>query len=290
MRKIFINQLVKAATKNKKIVLIVGDLGYGIVEPFKEKFPKRFFNAGVSEQSMAGIAAGLALKGFHVFIYSIANFPTFRCAEQIRNDVDYHNFPVTIVAVGAGVSYGHLGYSHHALQDYGLMRLFPNMLILSPGNNDELLSSLDYLIKNPQPSYLRLDKVSNDKAIYKNFKNIFPGKLNELKINDPKKAIITTGNTQDIAMKILNKDYPSYSLLSMPMWGMKFKNKARQYFKKYSKIITIEDHLEDGGFGSWVKECININDKIKINSKFISSNVVSKVGNKKFLLEKYGPK
>ena len=87
MRKIFIQKLVKEASKNKKIVLIVGDLGYGIVESFKKKFPKRFFNAGVAEQSMAGLAAGLALKGFHPFIYSIANFPTFRCAEQLRNDM-----------------------------------------------------------------------------------------------------------------------------------------------------------------------------------------------------------
>ena len=83
MRKIFINKLVKEASKNKKIILIVGDLGYGVVEPFKNKFPDRFFNAGVAEQNMAGLASGLALKGFHVFIYSIANFSTFRCAEQI---------------------------------------------------------------------------------------------------------------------------------------------------------------------------------------------------------------
>ena len=84
MRKIFIRKLVNAASKNKRIVLVVGDLGYGVIEPFKNKFPKRFFNAGVAEQNMAGLASGLALNGFHVFIYSIANFPTFRCAEQIR--------------------------------------------------------------------------------------------------------------------------------------------------------------------------------------------------------------
>ena len=175
MRKIFINQLVKAATKNKKIVLIVGDLGYGIVEPFKKKFPNRFFNAGVAEQNMAGIAAGLALKKFHVFIYSIANFPTFRCAEQIRNDIDYHNLPVTIVSVGAGLGYGNLGYSHHAIQDYSLMRSFPNTVIASPSNNQEVEVVMSYLINNPQPSYLRLDKsleLNSNKRISK----IYPGK------------------------------------------------------------------------------------------------------------------
>ena len=149
MRNIFIQKLVEKASKNKKIVLVVGDLGFGIVEPFKKKFPERFFNVGVAEQSMAGLAAGLALKGFHVFIYSIANFPTFRCAEQIRNDIDYHNLPVTIVSVGSGLGYGNLGYSHHAIQDYALMRSFPNTLIASPSNNQEVRGILNYLTKNP---------------------------------------------------------------------------------------------------------------------------------------------
>ena len=152
MRKIFIQKLVEKASKNKKIVLVVSDLGYGIVEPFKKNFPERFFNVGVAEQSMAGLAAGLAIKGFHVFIYSIANFPTFRCAEQIRNDIDYHNLSVTVVSVGSGLGYGNLGYSHHAIQDYALMRSFPNTLIVSPSNNKEVEGSMNYLLKNPQPS------------------------------------------------------------------------------------------------------------------------------------------
>ena len=167
MRELFIKQLVKEAEKNKKIILIVGDLGYGIVEPFKIKFPDRFYNAGVAEQSMAGLASGLALKGYHVFIYSIANFSTFRCAEQIRNDIDYHNLSVTIVSVGSGVGYGNLGYSHHCLQDYALLRSLPNTVIAAPSNNQELIGSLKYLFNNPQSSYLRLDKSLNINSLYK---------------------------------------------------------------------------------------------------------------------------
>ena len=125
MRKTFINKLTDLAENNDKIVLIVGDLGFNVVEEFQIKFPKRFFNAGISEQSMASMAAGLASEGFHVFIYSIGNFPTFRCAEQLRNDVGYHNLHVTVVSVGGGLSYGHLGSSHHAVQDMVLLRLFP---------------------------------------------------------------------------------------------------------------------------------------------------------------------
>ena len=106
MRDIFIDYLFKKAKSNKKIILIVGDVGFRVVDKFEKKFPKRFFNAGVSEQNMVTMAAGLASEGYLVFIYSIANFSTFRCAEQIRNDIDYHKLDVTIVSVGAGVGYG----------------------------------------------------------------------------------------------------------------------------------------------------------------------------------------
>ena len=158
MRNTFINYLTEAAKVNEKIVLIVGDLGYSVVEDFAKKFPKRFYNAGISEQSMTSMAAGLASDGFHVFLYSIANFPTFRCAEQLRNDVGYHNLPVTVVAVGGGLSYGNLGYSHHAIQDLGLMRLFPEFIIAAPGDPIETENCMKYLLNNPSPSYLRLKK------------------------------------------------------------------------------------------------------------------------------------
>ena len=175
MRKIFIDELILAAKKNKKIILIVNDLGYNVVEKFAKLFPERFYNAGVAEQNMMGLAAGMALEGHHVFVYSIGNFPTFRCAEQIRNDIDYHNLSVTIVNVGAGVSYGNLGYTHHSIQDYGLMRLFPNMLIASPGDVVEARACMRRIIKRSQPSYLRLAK-SKNLILDKENINLKPGK------------------------------------------------------------------------------------------------------------------
>ena len=149
MRNTFINYLTECAETNDKIILIVGDLGYSVVEDFQRKFPNRFFNAGICEQSMASMAAGLASEGYHVFIYSIANFPTFRCAEQLRNDVGYHNNSVTVVSVGGGLSYGNLGYSHHAIQDLGLMRLFPEFLIAAPGDPIETEMCLKFILANP---------------------------------------------------------------------------------------------------------------------------------------------
>ena len=292
MRKIFIQKLVKEASKNKKIVLIVGDLGYGIVEPFKQKFPKRFFNVGVAEQSMVGLAAGLALKGFHPFIYSIANFPTFRCAEQIRNDIDYHNLPVTIVSVGSGLGYGNLGYSHHAIQDYALLRSFPNTVIASPSNNQEVDGSLNYLLKNPQPSYLRLDK-SLELNSNKKILNMFPGKwiYYKNKVTN-KNLILSTGSVFENCKKLYEK-HKEYNWATLPLWGMKYKNQQAKKIKKYKKIITVENHLQDGGFGSWLTESLTQNDnniKTKIISKFLDKKVIGQVGSEKYLNSKYGLK
>ena len=289
MRKLLIKELIKL-NKNKKIYLIINDLGFSVIEPFKDKFPNRIFNAGVSEQNMMGMAAGIASEKCNVFVYSIANFSTFRCAEQIRNDIDYHNLPVTIVSVGSGVGYGNLGYTHHALQDYSLMRSFPNMLILSPGNNNELVSILNYIKKNPQPSYLRLDKNEHKDESSKKI-NLSPGKIIKLINGNPKKIILTTGSVQDIARNIISKKFNDYSLYSMPLWGMKTKNVTKNIIKKFDEIITIEDHFYDGGFGSWIKECTNnTNIKTKIKSKYIDSNVINEVGSKEYLLKKFGPK
>ena len=290
MRKIFINKLVKEASRNKKIVLIVGDLGYGVVETFKSKFPDRFFNAGVAEQNMAGLASGLAIKGFHVFIYSIANFSTFRCAEQIRNDIDYHNLSVTVVSVGSGLGYGNLGYSHHAIQDYSLMRSFPNTLIAAPSNNQEVEKTIDYLLKNPQPSYLRLDK-SLELHCENKIKKLSPGKWvfhQSKKKNE--NIILSTGSVFNYCKKYLSKN-KNCDWATLPLWGMKYKNQQIKNLKKYKKVITIENHLQDGGFGSWLSEALTKNKnriKTQIVSKFLSEKVIGEVGSESYLNSKYG--
>lgn len=131
MRTAFIKQLVEEAGTNDKIFLIVGDLGYSVVETFAEKYPERFLNAGIAEQNMVGVAAGLAMAGYNVYVYSIGNFPTLRCMEQIRYDIAYHKLNVKIVSVGAGYAYGSLGSSHHATEELGMMRTIPNMVVCS---------------------------------------------------------------------------------------------------------------------------------------------------------------
>jgi transketolase len=253
VRKAFIEELVIAARNNPNIFLIVGDLGFGVIEPFAEEFPDRFINSGVAEQSMMSIAAGLASEGFHPFVYSIANFPTFRCAEQIRNDIAYHNLPVTIVAVGGGLTYGNLGYSHHAVQDYALLRSMPGMLIGSPGDPFEVRACIRYLIDNPQPSYLRLSK-SGEPVLHSEIPKVLPGQwLTVRKGTLDQRAYLTTGGVLNWVMNEVSKESSVYSL---PLWGMMFKHSQPEFVSAYSSVVTVEDHLLDGGMGSWMLESL----------------------------------
>ena len=291
MRNAFIDELVLLARRHDNIALVVGDLGYSVVEPFAREFPDRFINAGVAEQNMTGLAAGMASEGYHVFTYSIANFPTFRCAEQIRNDVDYHKLAVTVVAVGGGLAYGPLGYSHHAVQDYALMRIMPNMLIAAPGDPMEVRACLRYLVKNPQPSYLRLGK-AGEPCFHQSVPEVKPGEWLPVKTtgSTSDECYLSTGATLEIAMNAsLNLTGTEVDVYSMPLWGMAFKKAQSAHVLKRGNIVTFEDHLLDGGFGSWLLESmpqgLNLRDKIKI--KGLDSIVCGSVG-KQNTLNKIG--
>ena len=158
MRTAFVNTLIELAEKDENIYLLTGDLGFSVLEGFIQKFPERFINCGVAEQNMMGVAAGLALSGKKPYVYSIIPFVTMRCFEQVRNDICYQNLDVKIVGVGSGLAYGFLGATHHAIEDIAILRVLPNMTILSPGDPTEAreLTLKSYQTKNP--TYLRLNK------------------------------------------------------------------------------------------------------------------------------------
>lgn len=287
MRNAFIDELVGAARQRPEIALIVGDLGYSVVEPFAEEFPDRFINAGVAEQNMTGLAAGMASEGFHVFTYSIANFPTFRCAEQLRNDVAYHNLPVTVVAVGGGLAYGALGYSHHAVQDYALMRTFPNMLIAAPGDPMEVRACMRYLVARPGPSYLRLGK-AGEPCFHTNVPGVGPGRWLKLRdgVEGNRKAIVCTGATAGLAMDWHSlPQYSDHAVYTLPLWSMDCKVDQGSMLARFDSVITLEDHLLDGGFGSWLLEAsaLGASSKCKIHPIALKPEVCGTVGSQSCL-------
>lgn len=162
MRAALIKRLMQIAATRPDVFLITGDLGFGVLDEFEKTFPNQFLNVGVAEQNMTAVATGLALEGRTVFTYSIGNFPTLRCLEQLRNDVCYHNARVKVVSVGGGFSYGQLGMSHHATEDISIMRALPGMLVCVPGSAFEAAQATDAVIAHDGPAYLRLERAAAD--------------------------------------------------------------------------------------------------------------------------------
>lgn len=282
MRNAFIDELVALASEHPQIALVVGDLGYSVIEPFAERFPDRFINAGVAEQNMTGLAAGMASEGYHVFTYSIANFPTFRCAEQVRNDIDYHRLPVTVVAVGGGLAYGALGYSHHAVQDYALMRSMPNMLIAAPGDPLETRACMRYLVANPQPSYLRLGK-AGEPVFHPDVPEVEPGRwvpLGDVSGNS-RRAMLSTGGALGAAVR-RGEAQPKvpFHIFSLPLWGMASKCQQAGQVRPWDQVLTLEDHLADGGFGSWLFEALRDEPELigRLRTHSLSPDVCGTVG------------
>ena len=263
MRSAFIKWLCDKAEKDASIVLLTADLGFSVVEQFAERFPDRFINVGVAEQNMVGIAAGMASEGMKPFTYSIGIFPTFRCAEQLRNDIDYHNLPVITCMAGSGVTYGALGYSHHAVQDIALMRTLPNTMIGCPASPYETLAILDWHYINPCPLYLRLHK-AGDPEIHSASLNCEPGQWVPL-THFPESieasadtCILTIGFLGHRVCELAVQLGIPYPIFSLPLWGQASRNSQRDYLRRYKHIITVEDHLLDGGFGSWQLENASI--------------------------------
>ena len=158
MRDAFTRVLMREAEKDPRLTLVTGDLGFGVLKPFWETYPGQFINAGIAEQSMTGMAAGLALTGRTVLTYSIGNFPTLRCTEQIRNDCAYHQANVKVVCVGGGFVYGSLGMSHHATEDMAVLRALPGVTVFTPGDPAEVEAVVPVMLCTPGTCYLRLGR------------------------------------------------------------------------------------------------------------------------------------
>ena len=257
MRTRFFADLVEAARANPDLVLITGDLGFGVVEPFIEAAPGQFVNAGVAEQNMTGMAAGIALAGGKVFTYSIANFPTLRCLEQIRNDIAYHGADVTVVAVGGGLAYGALGMSHHATEDLAIMRSIPGMAVAAPGDPEETSAVLEDLLRAGGPAYLRLGKAGeptvHDHPVVTPRGSALPVR------RGTEVCLLTTGGMLAVGAEAadrLESQGISCSHLSMP-WLAPFDSAAVQAAgASHSLVVTLEEHSISGGLGGATAEVL----------------------------------
>jgi transketolase len=255
MRNAFAAELTALAAEDQRVVLLSGDIGNRLFNKYKECFGERFFNCGVAEANMTGVAAGMALCGLRPITYTITPFNTTRCLEQIKIDICYHNLPVVIVGVGSGLSYAGLGATHHSCEDIAFLRALPNMTVVCPGDVWEVRLALRGAISHGGPVYIRLGK-KNEPVIHEQAPDFALGKAIPIR---PGKDIclLSTGNMLPIAMQAageIDNRGASAAVVSFHTIKPLDEDLLAALFSKFKVVATIEEHSLLGGFGSSVAE------------------------------------
>lgn len=256
MRNAFADELTKIGNDDPRVVMLSGDIGNRLFDKFKDKHPSRFFNCGVAEANMMGVAAGMAMSGLRPVAYTITPFVTTRCLEQIRTDVCYHEAPVTIVAVGAGLAYSGLGPTHHACEDISFLRSIPNMAVICPGDAFEVRAALRAAVRSDRPAYIRMGK-KGEPLVHK-------GPITDFEIG---KAItieegadvclLSTGNMLPEAIGAahrLKEQGISAEVVSFHTVKPLDVGKLAEVVARFRLVATIEEHSLIGGFGAAVSE------------------------------------
>lgn len=294
MRDTFVKTLIEEAKKNKNIELITGDLGFGVLKPYWEALPDQFTNAGIAEQNMTTVAAGMALEGKTVFTYSIGNFPTLRCLEQIRNDCAYHNANVKIVCVGGGFVYGSLGMSHMATEDIAVMRALPNVTVVCPGDLVEAEYATRAIINTPGTCYMRLGRGGEKRIHYKieDFRIGTAIKVQEnIKDENDRIAVFSTGAILDEATDACNELIrQGYSIEQYSFHTVKpiDTETIRKCAQECRYIVTVEEHNKIGGLGGAVAEVMaECNNKATLMRIGIDDEYCGVVGSQRYLRDKF---
>ncbi len=283
------NVLLKRLKKEKSdFLFMVGDVGYRVIEDFQSENPDKYLNTGVNEQLMASFASGVA-KSKPCFIYSIANFSTLRCLEQIRNDICLHHAPVCIVSVGGGFGYGALGASHHNLEDVACLGSLPNMQVFNPSSELEVSSCVDYFFIKKKPTYLRLSSLNKECEIdcdkgqkVSVFSNNFIHKENNKILILSSGALISTIRNEILSLKLENKvNLSSVCCLS---------NETLDHinFKEYSHVYSFEELVYSGSISSLIYKYL-YDEKLNINFSAFNVDDYSEIpgGNAEFYRDKY---
>ncbi len=290
MRDTFVRTLISLAKDNPNIELITGDLGFGVLKPYYEAVPNQFTNAGIAEQNMTSVAAGMALEGKTVFTYSIGNFPTLRCLEQIRNDCAYHHANVKIVCVGGGFVYGSLGMSHHATEDIAIMRALPDVAVFAPGDLAEAEEVTKAIVNYSGTCYLRLGR-GGEKRIHQKIDNFQIGKAIPVQKGE-RVAILSTGaifEEVEIVCEELKAAGIIPTVYTFPTVKPLDSHAILECANSHELVVTCEEHNIVGGFGGAVAEVMAEQScKAKLLRIGMTDEYCTKVGNQKYLRNEYG--
>lgn len=291
MRDAFVRTLTELAKKDKTIELVTGDLGFGVLKPFWEQCPDQFTNAGIAEQNMAAVAAGMALEGRKAVIYSIGNFPTLRCLEQIRNDCAYHEADVKVVCVGGGFAYGPLGMSHHATEDIAVMRALPNVTVFAPGDLAEAVECTRAMMETKGTCYLRLGR-GGERRIHETISGFRVGKA--IKIHGGERvAVFSAGAVFDeveAAYGRLAEEGISPAVYTFPTVKPIDAGLIESIARNFEMIVTVEEHNVVGGFGSAVAETVAgiSGERAKLMRIGVQDVYSGEVGDQQYLRKQYG--
>ena len=286
MRNAVINEIERMAESDGRIAVMTADLGYSVLESFAARFPDRFYNVGISEQLMASAAAGIALSGCVVFTYSIGNFATLRCIEQIRNDICYHDANVKIIAVGGGFSYGQLGMSHHATEDIAMLRALPNMHVLAPADPEEALAAVRYAVGTEGPFYIRLAR-RGEPVLYEKPSDFCVEKI-QLVREGKDAALISCG---PLLSEVLDAaDGLAAEGISAGVYSIPCVKPLDRITRRYTVVITAEEHVIAGGLGGAVAEVMaDMSGKRgRLIRLGLHDEFASIVGSHDYLCDQYG--
>lgn len=290
MRFTVVKIIYEAALRNKKIYFLTGDLGHACEEEFKKNIPNQYINAGIAEQNMLGLAAGLALSGMKVFVYSISPFVTMRCFEQVKNDVCYQNVDVNIIGVGGGFSYGPYGNTHCSIEDIAVMRVLPNMKVVCPANPLETEQLTKQILNMCGPFYMRIGR-GKEPIPPKKYLVTF-GKGYRLKSG--KHGVIITAGTIltecEQAIELLTKRGLNFALINMHTIKPVDRDLVVDTVDDFDAIFTVEEHSIIGGLGSTIAEIISEETRKKILFKRfgVSDIYLHEIGSQEYLRDKHG--
>lgn len=290
MRNAFADEVTKLAATDERVVLLSGDIGNKLFDNFKNVDEKRFYNCGIAEANMMGVAAGLAMNGLRPVVYTITPFTTTRCFEQIRVDVCYHEAPVIIVGTGSGLSYTALGPTHHSLEDMAILRTLPGMCVMAPGDATELRLALRAALKQDRPVYIRIGK-KGEPDIHAELTHLEIGKVNVVKPGADV-AILSAGTVIAEAINaatLLQEKGISAEVVSVHSVKPLDEEYLRKAAKRFKLIVTMEEHGLIGGLSGAVAEW-SAREDIRIPQVAVGTpdEFMHEIGSQKYARQKYG--
>ena len=286
MRSSVIKAIYDYAAKNKKVFLITGDAGYGVLDEYRKHFPRRFLNLGIAEQNTISFSAGMSLAGHKVFVYNIAPFVLYRCFEQVRNDICYQKLPVTLIGIGSGVTYAPQGVTHYSVEDIALARTLPNLTILSPCDPQEARLCAEYSFKSKSPVYIRIAKSGEPRIHHRKIKSV----QTPIVIRKGKGvAVLFHGSVAVEVIKAVEGLKIKPKVVSMPLIKPLDFGALKSNLKNIHTIITVEEHFVDGGLGSLLAEWI-VRDKLnfRLRKLGIKNEFIHSIRNNSGMRSLYG--